>query len=72
MGLREISLHLLDIAENSVAAGAHTIQITIEEDLHNDRLKASIQDNGRGMDEQLLDLAFHEMTRADARDCVTD
>jgi anti-sigma regulatory factor (Ser/Thr protein kinase) len=52
--LREISLHLLDIAENSVAAGAHTIQITIEEDLHNDRLKASIQDNGRGMDEQLL------------------
>ena len=54
MGLREISLHLLDIAENSVAAGAKTIEITIEEDLHNDRLKASIQDNGRGMDEQLL------------------
>jgi hypothetical protein len=54
VGLREISLHLLDIAENSVAAGAKTIEITIEEDLHNDRLKASIQDNGRGMDEQLL------------------
>ena len=52
--MREISLHLLDIAENSVAAGAKTIEITIEEDLHNDRLKASIQDNGRGMDEQLL------------------
>jgi hypothetical protein len=54
VGLREISLHLLDIAENGVAAGAKTIEITIEEDLHNDRLKASIQDNGRGMDEQLL------------------
>jgi hypothetical protein len=52
--LREISLHLLDIAENSVAAGADTIEITIEENLDSDRLRASIQDNGRGMDEQLL------------------
>ena len=45
---------MLDIAENSVAAGAETIEIMIEEDLHSDRLRASIQDNGRGMDEQLL------------------
>jgi hypothetical protein len=47
-------LHLLDIAENSVAAGAKTIEIIVEEDLANDRLKISVQDNGRGMDEALL------------------
>ena len=52
--MREIALHLLDIAENSVAAGAKTIEIIVEEDLANDRLKISVQDNGRGMDEPLL------------------
>jgi hypothetical protein len=52
--LREIALHLLDIAENSVAAGAKTVEITVEEDLQNDRLKLSVQDDGRGMDEELL------------------
>jgi anti-sigma regulatory factor (Ser/Thr protein kinase) len=52
--LREIALHLLDIAENSVAAGAENIKITVEEDLKNDRLRATVQDDGRGMDEQLL------------------
>lgn len=52
--MREIALHLLDIAENSVAAGAHTIEIMVEEDLPNDKFKTSVQDDGRGMDEQLL------------------
>jgi len=45
---------LLDIVENSVAAGAQTIEITIDEDLHNDRLRAMVQDDGCGMDEELL------------------
>lgn len=52
--MREIALHLLDIAENSVSAGASRIEMLVEEDLVNDRLKLAIQDNGRGMDEQLL------------------
>jgi anti-sigma regulatory factor (Ser/Thr protein kinase) len=52
--LREIALHLLDIAENSIAAGARNIEITVEEDLQNDRLKAVVQDDGCGMDEQLI------------------
>ena len=47
-------MHLLDIVENSVAAGAKTIEIMVEEDLANDRLKISVQDDGRGMDEPLL------------------
>lgn len=50
--MREIALHLLDIAENSVAAQAKTITIAVCEDLQNDRLTASIQDDGVGMDEE--------------------
>jgi hypothetical protein len=48
--MREISLHLLDIAENSVAAGALNIRIEVHEDIDNDILQASVEDDGRGMD----------------------
>lgn len=48
--MREISLHLLDIAENSVAAQAHTVDICVIEDVVNDRLTAEIKDDGKGMD----------------------
>lgn len=48
--MREIALHLLDIAENSVAAQARTVTLTVCEDLKADRLTASVQDDGKGMD----------------------
>lgn len=51
---REISLHLLDIAENSVAAAARTVAITVAEDLDRDRLRIAVRDDGRGMDPQRL------------------
>ncbi len=47
-------MHLLDIVENSVAAGAKSVRITIREDLPSDRLTIEVQDDGKGMDEQLL------------------
>lgn len=47
--MREIALHLLDIAENSVAAGSHNICLDVVEDLHSDRLTVSVADDGRGM-----------------------
>jgi hypothetical protein len=49
--MKELALHILDIAENSVAAQAHNIVIAIDEDLQADRLFICIQDDGRGMDE---------------------
>lgn len=52
--MREIALHLLDIAENSVAAGASSVTIEVCEDLEHDRLTAAVQDDGRGMDPELL------------------
>jgi anti-sigma regulatory factor (Ser/Thr protein kinase) len=48
--LKEISLHILDIAENSVNAGATEIQILVAENIKNDELVVSIKDNGCGMD----------------------
>jgi anti-sigma regulatory factor (Ser/Thr protein kinase) len=52
--MREIALHLLDLAENSVSAGAQTITISVCEDLRTDQLTASIADDGRGMDAETV------------------
>jgi hypothetical protein len=52
--MREIALHLLDIAENSVAAHASAISITICENSTDDTISAILQDNGKGMDPDLL------------------
>jgi hypothetical protein len=48
--LRELALHLLDIAENSVAAQASHITLTVVEDFQADRLTLRVEDNGKGMD----------------------
>jgi hypothetical protein len=49
--MEDLSLHILDIAENSVDAGADTIEITVKEDTKGDLFTVEIKDNGRGMDE---------------------
>lgn len=48
--MREIALHLLDIAENSVAAESRNIHMDVVENLQHDLLTVSVKDNGRGMD----------------------
>ena len=48
--MRELALHILDIAENSISAGATRIRIAVEEDLKDDILRIVIEDNGKGMD----------------------
>ena len=50
--MKELSLHLLDIAENSISAHASEIVIEIKEKTQQDRLFLSIKDNGVGMDEE--------------------
>lgn len=47
--MRELSLNVMDIAQNSISAGASLITITVEEDTAGDTLSISISDNGRGM-----------------------
>lgn len=51
----EISLHILDIVNNSVKAGAKLIEITVEEALRENRLRIRIDDDGCGMDEAFLE-----------------
>jgi hypothetical protein len=48
--MKDLSLHILDIAENSVAASASKIEIRISEDKKKDLLSVEIIDNGIGMD----------------------
>ena len=45
----ELSLHILDIVQNAIAAGANAITIDIEEDGKEDYLRIRIKDNGRGI-----------------------
>lgn len=52
--MRELSLHILDVLQNSLEAEATLVELTIEEDLAADRLTITVQDNGRGMDEAQL------------------
>lgn len=52
--MRELSLHILDIAENGITAGADCIQILINEARNEDLLTIVIEDNGRGMPAEKL------------------
>jgi Histidine kinase-, DNA gyrase B-, and HSP90-like ATPase len=47
--MRELSLHILDIAENGIRAGADHLLIRVEESGARDRLMLSVEDNGRGI-----------------------
>jgi len=52
--MRELSLHILDVLQNSLEAGATLVELIIEENLAADRLAITVRDNGRGMDEVQL------------------
>jgi len=51
----ELSLHILDIAMNSIAANARTIEISVLESQRRDRLVLRVSDDGRGMDAAMLE-----------------
>jgi anti-sigma regulatory factor (Ser/Thr protein kinase) len=60
--MEDLSLHILDIVENSITAGASRIRITIVEDRKGNLFLLEISDNGRGMDKEMFDHAcdpFH-------------
>ena len=50
--MQELSLNVLDVAENSVRANATLIHILVEEDTAADRLTIVIRDNGKGMTQE--------------------
>jgi signal transduction histidine kinase len=52
--VQDLSLHVLDIVENSIRAGAKRIEIRLAEDVEKDLLTVEIKDDGKGMDPETL------------------
>jgi len=57
--MEDISLHILDIAENSIRANARNLNIMLKEDKKNDLLTLTIKDDGEGMDDQTIEHALN-------------
>jgi anti-sigma regulatory factor (Ser/Thr protein kinase) len=52
--MKELSLHILDVAQNSVTAKAVNIRIEIQEDTQKNTFLILIEDDGKGMSEEVL------------------
>ncbi len=57
--MEDFSLHILDIAENSIRANAKNINILITEDKINDLLTLTIEDDGKGMNTKTKEYALN-------------
>ncbi|MGI9950981.1 ATP-binding protein [Moorellaceae bacterium AZ2] len=67
--MEELALHLLDLMENSLAAGADRLELRIQEDLAANRMIIELMDDGRGMEEGEIEAALDPFftTRASRR-----
>jgi len=52
--MRELSLNVLDLVQNSIAAEAHKVAVTVTESEASDSLMVAIEDDGRGMEKEFL------------------
>lgn len=50
--MNDLSLHIIDIIQNSLSAGATLIKLTVNEEIKADLLTIEIEDNGKGMTAQ--------------------
>ena len=56
--MNDLSLHIIDIIQNSLSAGAGRIVLTVDENAAHDKLTIAVEDDGKGMaPEQLERLA---------------
>ncbi|MEE8592455.1 MAG: ATP-binding protein [Spirochaetia bacterium] len=55
--MEDLSLHIFDLIDNSIAAKASRVHLEIREDRRRDRLHIHIEDNGIGMNRQTLNKA---------------
>ena len=60
--LRDISLHILDLTQNSIRAEAERIDISLSADRMAGLLHITIEDNGRGMSKEFLAAAEDPFT----------
>ncbi len=52
--MNNISMHILDIVQNSIRGNASLIEIIIREQQVQNKLELQIKDNGKGMDTEML------------------
>ena len=52
--MRELSMHILDLAQNSIVAGATKIEIDVIADAAADTLAIAIRDDGKGMSPEFV------------------
>ena len=53
--MKDLSLHILDIVENSISAKATLIEITIDENRTDNSYWLTINDNGKGMSREMAE-----------------
>jgi anti-sigma regulatory factor (Ser/Thr protein kinase) len=55
--VKEIALHIMDLVQNSIAAGATRVEVSVTRDSAAGRLTVEVADDGRGMPPHLADRA---------------
>ena len=60
--MKSLALNIMDIVQNSIRADASLIKISIEENTSADYLEIKIEDNGKGMNPELLKIADDPFT----------
>lgn len=60
--MKELSLHILDIMQNSIVAGATLVELCLVEDSKEDVLKFIITDNGCGMPKEMVEAVVNPFT----------
>lgn len=68
--MRDLSLHLMDILENSISARADNISIMINTDKEKDILTVMVVDDGQGMDEKYKKLVTNPFVTSRTMRCV--
>jgi len=53
--MNDLSMHILDIIQNSLRAGASLIELEVWEDVMNNLLTITVKDNGKGMTPQQVE-----------------
>ena len=53
--MKELSLHILDMAENSIGAKAGFLRIAVDETVQGGYISIEIQDNGTGIQKEMID-----------------
>ena len=53
--MNDLSLHIMDIIQNSISAGATLVQLFVSEDIRSNLLTIIIEDNGSGMSQEQVE-----------------